>query len=97
MQALRQVSNGAVAKKRASSKAAGSKAAVAGGATSPAVPLPQTTMSWRAWLPVLGPMLQMFDAASDAVSSVFALRKSHQPAAGAAVAAAVTPAPAPRR
>jgi hypothetical protein len=40
------------------------------------VTLPRTTMAWRSWLPVLGPLMQMLDSATDAISTLFALRKA---------------------
>ena len=39
------------------------------------VALPTTSLPWRAWLPVIGPVMTMLDHASDAVAAFFSLRK----------------------
>ena len=52
--------------------------------TSPVIAtLPRTTLAWRNWLPIVGPVMHMFDSALDALSHVFALRQGAQaPAVG---------------
>jgi hypothetical protein len=37
--------------------------------------LPRTTMAWRAWFPIIGPVMHMFDSAVDALAGMFSLRK----------------------
>lgn len=41
----------------------------------PTLALPSTTMPWRAYLPVIGPVMHALDAAADALAGFFTLRK----------------------
>lgn len=52
-------------------------------ATPAVATLPRTTLAWRHWLPILGPLMHAFDSAVDAFSHLFALRQGAQaPAVG---------------